>query len=136
MPIISDGDTIKFHGERIRLNGIDAFESKQSCRDAEGKGYFCGFHFTLALAGKIGAGAVECRRTGTDQYKRPVAVCYLGDIDLNAWMIENGFALAFRRYSKDYIRQEDAARTAKAGAWQGTFVAPWEWRKQQRKRKK
>jgi hypothetical protein len=39
-----------------------------------------------------------------------------------------GWALAYRRYSMDYVAAEDEARKAKRGMWRGTFVKPWEWR--------
>ncbi len=41
-------------------------------------------------------------------------------------------AIAYRRYSSDYIRQEDIASRSKVGIWQGEFVAPWEWRRGKR----
>ena len=67
-----------------------------------------------------------------DRYGRLVAVCYAGDDDLNAMMVRDGWALAYRRYGKDYVSQETQARAAGAGLWQGNFVEPWEWRKQSR----
>ena len=63
-----------------------------------------------------------------DRYGRIVAVCYLGHQDLNQWMVKEGWALAFRSYSLDYVTAEDEARTAKRGIWRGDFEPPWEWR--------
>lgn len=47
---VIDGDTIEIHGTRIRLNGIDAPESAQPCRDARGKTWRCGQQAALALS--------------------------------------------------------------------------------------
>ena len=52
--------------------------------------------------------------------------------DLGLWMVANGHALAYRRYSTDYAEQEDLARHTRRGLWAGSFVAPWDWRRGQR----
>ena len=39
---VVDGDTVKIRGIRIRLHGIDAPESKQQCRRANGERWRCG----------------------------------------------------------------------------------------------
>jgi endonuclease YncB( thermonuclease family) len=52
--------------------------------------------------------------------------------DLNAWLVTQGWALAYRRYSRDYADEQDAAQAARRGVWQGQFMAPWSWRKAQR----
>ena len=52
-----------------------------------------------------------------------------GGGDLNAWMVTEGWAFAYRRYSLDYVDEESRARAAKRGVWRGEVVAPWEWRK-------
>jgi hypothetical protein len=36
--------------------------------------------------------------------------------------------LAFRRYSTEYIPDEDLAREDQRGLWGGAFIAPWDWR--------
>jgi endonuclease YncB( thermonuclease family) len=125
---VVDGDTLEIHGTRIRLYGIDAPESAQTCK-ATGKVYKCGQQAALALADFIGRHVVTCDRKDTDRYGRIVAICYAGGDDLSAWLVENGWALAYRRYSVAYVGQEHAAESAGRGVWRGEFVPPWEWRK-------
>ena len=131
---VIDGDTIEIAGKRIRLYGIDAPESRQTCvRDA--KTSRCGQEATWALSNRIGSEIVACDDRGRDRYGRTIAVCRLGGSagpDLNAWMVEQGWALAYRRYSRDYVAAEGAAQAAKRGLWSGSFEEPWEWRREQR----
>ncbi|MXY32878.1 MAG: thermonuclease family protein [Boseongicola sp. SB0664_bin_43] len=126
---VIDGDTVEVQGVRIRMHGIDAPESEQECLDAAGKAYSCGQVATNALASMVGRGSVGCRVRDTDRYGRLIAVCYRHGVDLNAWMVRDGHALAYRRYSGDYVPHEIAARARRAGVWQGRFVAPWDWRR-------
>ncbi len=124
---VIDGDTIEIHGRRIRLFGSDAPESEQVCHDGNGREYRCGQRAKTALSDKIGWATVDCEQRDIDQYERIVAVCRLGVEDLNAWMVAEGWALAYRQYSTDYVRQERAAKAAHNGIWQGSFVPPWDW---------
>lgn len=126
---VIDGDTLDIHGVRVRLHGIDAPESGQTCRDAQGTMYRCGQRAALALSGRIGRHPVSCTAYDTDSYGRTVAVCHQGGTDLNAWMVAGGHALAYCRYSRDYVDEEEEARQAIRGLWAGRFVAPWEWRR-------
>lgn len=128
---VIDGDTLQVAGERVRLHGIDAPESEQSC-SISGVGYACGENARRTLTGATAGKVVTCKGEKRDRYGRLVAVCYAGDDDLNAKMVREGWALAYRRYGKDYIPQETQARAASSGLWQGQFVEPWEWRKQSR----
>lgn len=128
---VIDGDTLEIHGTRIRLFGIDAPESGQSCT-VRGKKSRCGQQAALALANKISSGTVSCEARDRDQYNRVVAVCRAGGDDLNAWMVAEGWAMAYRRYSADYVRQENNASASKIGIWQGDFIAPWDWRRGKR----
>ena len=130
---VIDGDTIEVSGKRIRLYGIDAPESGQTCR-ADAREYRCGQEATLALADKIGQRPVSCIGKDTDRYGRVVAVCWLAAEDLSAWMAWEGKALAYRKYSRDYVIHEDAARQARRGLWRGKFQVPWEWRAARRGR--
>ena len=124
---VIDGDTLEIRGTRIRLHGIDAPESGQPCTVA-GRTTRCGQQAALALADRIGSRPVACEAKDRDRYGRVVAVCRAGREDLNAWMVAQGWALAYRQYAADYVGEEQAASSAKRGIWQGEFVAPWVWR--------
>jgi endonuclease YncB( thermonuclease family) len=127
-PAITDGDTIKIGDTRIRLHGIDTPEAKQTCQTQNGSVYRCGDMATFALAALIEKHWVTCSQTDKDRYGRVVAVCFTGPVNLNAEMVRSGWALAYRKYSNDYVSQEDSAKAAKVGLWQGKFEKPWEWR--------
>ena len=130
-PTVIDGDTIEVHGQRIRLHGIDAPESRQLCR-LDGKPWQCGKDAANALTEKIARRPVTCEDLGRDRYKRIIARCTVAGEDLEKWMIENGWALAYRRYSLDYVDEEAEAQAARRGIWAGEFVKPWEWRQGKR----
>lgn len=126
---VIDGDTIEIHGERIRLNGIDAPESGQTCRKADGSPYRCGQVAAFALADWIGRSLVICHPQGEDRYGRTIAACSVRDEDMGRWLVEQGHALAYRRYSQEYVPAEAEAAGRKLGVWQGAFVPPWDWRR-------
>jgi endonuclease YncB( thermonuclease family) len=128
---VVDGDTIEIQGQRIRLHGIDAPERGQLCK-RNGSLYRCGQAAALALADMVGQAVIRCQPNGVDRYKRIIGVCFKGDQDLNRWMVRNGWAVAYRRYSQDYVPDELTATATRIGVWSGTFEMPWEWRKKHR----
>ena len=130
VPRIVDADTLEVAGQKVRLQGIDAPESAQSCRQAGDQRYQCGEHATQALRTRIGPDAVTCTIEGRDRYMRALGICYAADgTDLNGWLVRQGHALAYRRYSTKYVPQEDQAKAAQAGLWAGAFIKPWDWRR-------
>ena len=110
-PRVIDGDTLEVDGQRIRLHGIDAPENKQLCY-LDGKRWQCGKDAGNILSDWINRRPVACKERDRDRYGRIVAVCYAGGEDLNAWVVLQGLALAYRRYSLDYVDQEADARPA------------------------
>lgn len=125
---VVDGDTIDIRGERIRLDGIDAPESGQRCYSSSHKLYRCGANAANALDQWIGTASVTCRIDGTDRYKRLLGTCEVRGDNMQAWMVENGHAIAYRQYSTQYVEAEHRASAARAGVWQGEFVEPQLWR--------
>ncbi len=126
---IIDGDTIRIHSEKIRLYGIDAPEKKQICKDKKGKDYKCGEKAKDQLKKIIRNKKVNCNRKGKDRYRRSISICYADSENINQMMVKSGWALAYRRYSKDYLPEEKIARNKKIGLWSGIFQMPWIWRR-------
>jgi endonuclease YncB( thermonuclease family) len=120
IPRIVDGDTVEIGQVKIRLSGIDAPETDQICLDEKGEKWACG----ITANGQ----AWECTTSGTDQYSRSLANCFIVSEDVSAWMVRSGWALSFVRYTHAYDADEAAARDAGAGLWSGSFIAPWDWR--------
>ena len=126
--IVSDGDTITIGNQKIRLNGIDAFENGQDCTRS-GRSYNCGAAAENALRSMLRAGA-SCTGSEYDGYDRLLATCRSeSGEDVQAAMVRAGHALAFRKYSSAYISEEEDAKAARRGAWSGEFLPPWEFRK-------
>lgn len=121
---VVDGDTIEIGALRIRLHAIDAPESRQTCRDAQGAQYACGRQSTAYLRNLIGSRSVRCTDLGPSSNNRRRGRCFAGNVDLQAAMASAGHAIAFLRHGPDYVAQERAARTARRGIWQGQFTRP------------
>ena len=139
---VTDGDTLVVNGKRqrtrcvggtrVRLFGIDAPELKQRCKHANGRDFLCGRAAASFLLEHVRGSTVECRGNSEDRYGRLIAVCFVGGKDLNAMMVAEGWALAYRDYSEKYVPQENVAREARRGIWAMRFVPPWEWRRGER----
>ncbi len=128
IPKVVDGDTIYINSYKIRLEGIDAPEMKQKCKRNE-KEYFCGNISKKRLEKKIENTVIKCISLTKDRYKRYLATCFSKKINLNRWMVKNGYAFAYRRYSKMYVNDERFAKENNLGLWSGTFIKPEKWRK-------
>ena len=92
----------------------------------------CGQQAALALSDRIGRRTESCSVRDVDRYDHAIAVCAQGNEDLNHWLVSEGWAVTYRRYSRDYIRAEKQARRAGRNIWSGQFVMPWDWRRGQR----
>ena len=140
IPKVVDGDTVHIDNYKFRLEGIDAPEMRQQCKKESLKiSFFIGFTFYKdyscgrvskeKLITKIDTSEIKCISSSKDRYKRYIATCYKGKTNLNQWMVRNGFAIAYRRYSKKYVPDEVFAKENKLGLWQGKFMEPEKWRK-------
>ena len=129
--LIVDGDTITISGNKIRLNGIDTPEQNQTCKRA-GVTWRCGYEATETLRNWTYTKEVRCIGDTKDRYGRLIANCFVDGYNVNARLVSEGLALAYRKYSEQYVPEEDRARAAKRGLWGGEFVAPWEWREGKR----
>ncbi len=129
---VVDGDTLELAGQKVRLHGIDAPEAKQDCFSKTDQAYGCGRLATKALTDLIAGQAITCQGVEVDRYGRLIGKCFKAEVDINQYMVLNGWALAYRTYSHDYVEAETIAKQAGAGIWQGRFVPPWDWRRGKR----
>ena len=125
---IIDGDTIHLNGEKIRFTGIDTPELKQTCTK-NNEVIYCGIKARKLLVEKIGKNKVQCVREGKDKYKRTLAECFVNKVSLSSYLVRNGYAFAYRKYSKKFISDEDFARANNRGMWSMNFEYPWDYRK-------
>ena len=137
-PKITDGDTIKINNKKIRFGGIDAPESvffgkKQSCvlNNVE---ILCGKLSKDKLIEKIGNQVVNCKiEKNKDQYNRLIGECFLKNESLSVFMVKNGYAFDYPKYSKGKFRKyQTFAKKFSLGLWQMQFEYPWIWRKKNR----
>ena len=132
---IIDGDTIIFNEKKIRLFGIDAPETNQYCFDKKKSEYSCGLSSTKALVQFIKKNrykSIKCSHYEIDKYGRFIGECWIGEISINSWLVKNGLALAYLRYSDKFLLDEKKAKEKGLGVWQGNFIYPWEWRRGKR----
>jgi len=129
VPKIREGDHLQIANHRIRLGGIDAPAVDQLCLNTKSERWACGAAARDELIKRFGGKSWTCHpRAVTDRRGRTVARCEADGEDIQKWLVSNGWALALTRVSRDYEGDEKAAREAKAGMWQGAFIAPWDWR--------
>ena len=125
---IIDGDTINLNNEKIRFTGIDTPELKQTC-NKNNEIIYCGIQARQLLINKIGKNKVNCIKEGKDQYKRTLAECFVNDLSLSRFLVRQGYAFAYRKYSKKFIEDENFAKNNNMGMWSMNFEYPWDWRK-------
>jgi endonuclease YncB( thermonuclease family) len=134
VPKIREGDHIQIGNTRIRLGGIDAPSVDQLCLNTQGERWTCGVAARDELIKYADNKSWTCHtRQTTDRRGRTVARCEVNGEDIQKWLVRNGWALSYARFSHDYDADEKEAREAKAGMWQGAFIAPWDWRVRNKK---
>jgi endonuclease YncB( thermonuclease family) len=130
---VREGDTVVIGSNRIRLGGIDAPSVDQLCLNGKGERWTCGIAARDELIKHGDNKTWTCHGQNPDRRGRLVARCIVDGEDIQKWMVRNGWALSYARFSHDYDADEKAAREDKAGMWQGAFIAPWDWRVRNKK---
>ena len=125
---IIDGDTIKINNIKYRFSGIDTPEINQTCKKDE-EIIYCGIISKNKLIEKIGNQIPNCIAESIDRYFRVIAECFVNNESLSKYLVRNGYAFAYRKYSKKFIEDEDYAKKHKLGFWQMKFQYPWDYRK-------
>lgn len=127
---IADGDSFSIGANKLRLEGIDAPEYRQNCTDAAGNDWQCGRAARAALEKRLLEPGLICKAQALDRYARALATCSTNlTPDVGAAQVRDGMAISHEYYGvRDYPDEEDAAQSAKAGIWQGSFSNPREWR--------
>ena len=124
---VIDGDTIRLGDVKIRFSGIDAPEINQTCVASEGK-VACGKISRDLLSEKVTNNKISCTDEGKDFYGRVLGECFVNGESLSAYLVREGFAFAYRKYSNKYIEDEEYAKFNKLGMWSMEFQYPWDYR--------
>ena len=90
----------------------------------------CGQAAALVLADFIGRSPVVCSINGQDRYGRALSRCYRGNVEINAWLVANGWAVGYYDDPGSYSRLQRGAASARRGIWSGSFLRPSDWRRQ------
>ena len=123
MAQVIDGDSLRIGNTEVRLWGIDAVELYQTCIRGR-KTWECGKAAKSDLADKVNTQRLVCQKNDTDPYGRIVAECFLGQENINAWVVRQGYALAYRRFSKKFIADGEQTKAGSRGIWNATFLNP------------
>lgn len=126
---VIDGDTLAIGGQRVRIIGVDAPETRQICRNAARQGWPCGVEAAEAMRAHLGQDPVSCRLAGRDRYGRDLGECALEGHDLGSWLVRQGWAIPFGDRRKVYEAQRRAAQASRRGLWAGPFDRPADWRR-------
>ena len=125
---VVDGDTIKLGDVKIRFSGIDAPEINQTCIASEGK-VACGEISKDILLIKVTNNKISCTDEGKDFYGRVLGECFVNGESLSRYLVREGFAFAYRKYSDKFILDEEYAKSNRLGMWSMKFQYPWDYRK-------
>ena len=130
---VIDGDTVDIltpekQKIRVRLLDIDAPESRQAYGNASKK------YLASLIAGK----SVFIKENKKDIYQRTLGTIFLNKINVNAKMVESGYAWAYRvkgvANNKNMVKLESKAKQKQKGLWKDKHpIAPWDFRNRNKK---
>ena len=119
---VIDGDSLQFNNHRIRIQGIDAPEYNQQCKDKEKKLYNCGETSKQYLISLIDKKPIFCKIHSKDKFDRDLCTCNIDNKDIASILVEKGHAISY--IDSNYQQEETNAKTNKRGIWQGDFIHP------------
>jgi endonuclease YncB( thermonuclease family) len=126
---VIDGDTVDVGLIRVRLHGIDAPERDQTCTAPDGRDWACGRWVSDQVRGAFQGRTARCQPVDVDRYGRTVARCDADGADMGQTLTRNGWAFAYRKYSRAYVGDETASRRAGLGLHASRVEAPAQFRK-------
>jgi len=127
---VVDGDTLWVGLTKVRLHGIDAPETKQTCRSEQGVTWACGEWVSARVEQWLDGRWLSCSQTDYDRkYKRVVAICRLEGRDVGQVLVREGLAMAYRKYAWDYDLDEKAAAVADRGLHAMRLQSPEQFRR-------
>ena len=110
---IIDGDTFialkDYRQIKVRLAEVNAPE----------RGRPWSGQATEALKSQIAGKIVQIEQVGRDDFGRVLAIVWVNDTNINAWMLQNGHAWVKRKYMRNHqlLKLEQSARENKVGLW-------------------
>lgn len=126
---VVDGDTIHVSKGRekvkIRLYGIDTPEKSQ----------YYGQNAKQFTSAQVFDKVVEVEEIDRDRYGRVVALVSVGNLVLNRYLVQQGYAWVYDRYCKkafcaEWKRIEAQARNQQRGLWKNpNAIPPWKYRR-------
>ena len=122
---------LRLKGTDIKLLGIDAPSPDQTCSNARGQAYSCGQKSINWLQDWLNGQKVVCHIVGNVIKHRATGVCFLGQNDVAAAIVNAGWAVAYTKNTDIYVPYEKQARENLHGMWNGRFYRPSDWRKLQ-----
>ena len=125
---VVDGETLRLGDRTVRLAKVEAPERGERCADAEGSWFDCGAAAAEALSRLVNGRSVVCLVSGRDRFGRGLGQCKAGGAELNAGLVQTGWALA-PEGDPALLQLEADARRAARGLWAGGFTRPEEWRR-------
>lgn len=135
-PKVLSGSVLYLNGIKIKLFGIDSPDRNQLCSDKMKQSYACGVQSALWLQEWLNEKEVSCHILSKIESGWATGSCFTDNnqYDVAAVIVNEGWAVAYTRFTDIYVRYEQQAAAAHRGLWSGSFYKPWDWRKlQQRK---
>ncbi len=127
--VVLSGDTIRLNGKLLRLSGIEAPDKQQSCMKPGKRRWRCGEAAITALEKVTRSKTLKCVPSGgPDASSRTAATCTADGKDIATDLVRGGHVFSAASFIGGYSSDESAAKSSKAGIWNGESERPSEYR--------